>query len=93
MNAIYLPWIGWNQAVKVIVALATGVLCVEEVDVAVAPLAVAVEQDHFQRVADLWAAAQEPFCGGDAAGAGNGTLTTQAGHACNLIAPPVLLAY
>jgi hypothetical protein len=38
-----------------------GVLCVEEVDVALAPLAVAVEQDHVQRVADLWSAAQEPF--------------------------------
>lgn len=63
---------GWNQAVKAVVALATGVLCVEEVDVAVAPLAVAVEQDHFQRVADLWSAAQEPFSEGDAAG--NATL-------------------
>lgn len=42
---------------------AAGVLCVEELDIAVAPLALAVEQEHATRLVDLASAAAEPFSG------------------------------
>lgn len=45
------------------VSLCTGVLCIEELDLAIAPLALAVEQEHATGLVDFATAAAEPFHG------------------------------